>query len=72
MWKVAGFLYWAGEEWPWIWLQNASQSHGQPLDPTTLVDTMVDLMIRRGATPCAWTIFNRSRRIGWPRRSEGG
>ena len=52
MWKLAGFLYRAGEEWPWLWLQNASQSHGQPLDPTTLVDTLVNLMLKRGYTVC--------------------
>ncbi len=52
MWKLAGFLYWAGEEWPWLWLQNASQSHGQPLDSATMVDTIVNLMLKRGYTVC--------------------
>ena len=52
MWKLAGFLYWSGEEWPWLWLQNASQNSGQPLAPRVVLDVMYELLLGRDYVLC--------------------
>ncbi len=52
MWKLAGFLYWSGEEWPWLWLMNASQNNGQPLAPRIVLDVMYELLLGKDYFLC--------------------
>ena len=52
IWKLAGFLFWNGQEDLWRMLQSARQSGGQPPPPAVLFDYLFQMLRGQGYLLC--------------------